>query len=57
MSSLSWRLSTKQKHEIYLAYREGQNPREIASRFGIHKTYPYLLAKRRGYRSPDRRCA
>lgn len=41
------RLSKEQKAEICKAYEAGENITLIASRYGVHPTYPGLLAKRR----------
>jgi transposase-like protein len=42
------RLSELEKREIVKAYRRGDPIKEIALRFGVHQSYPVILAKRRG---------
>lgn len=48
------RLSERTKREILAAYSAGEPLKEIAVRFGIDKSYPSLLARRRSVplRSP-----
>lgn len=42
------RLTEAQKCEILAAYLEGERSTTIAARFGVHISYPGLLAKRHG---------
>jgi DNA-binding MarR family transcriptional regulator len=42
------RLTEKQKRAILTAYQAGEKTEAIAERFGVDRTYPSLLAKRRG---------
>lgn len=41
------RLSAAQKSEILQAYGRGERLKDIAARFGVHQSYPGVLAKRR----------
>lgn len=41
------RLTAEQKSRIVAAWEAGENGPSIAMRFGVHESYPMLLAKRR----------
>lgn len=41
------RLSEFEKREILKAYRRGDPIRDIANKFGVHQSYPAILARRR----------
>jgi len=56
------RLSRERKHEIINAYLAGEKVDLIAAQFGVHHTYPGILAKRygktlRGNLKPSRKIA
>lgn len=40
------RLSAAVKREIVISYRAGVKTKDIADRFGVHESYPGVLAKR-----------
>lgn len=46
------RLSERVKREIIIAYQRGEAVRSIAERYGIHESYPGVLAKRRSIAKP-----
>lgn len=48
------RLSAKAKRDIVLAYGRGEPVADIATRYGIHFTYPGILAKRRDIAPPEK---
>jgi transposase-like protein len=43
------RLTKEAKQAILASYRRGDRVAAIAARFGVHQSYPGLLAKRRGF--------
>jgi hypothetical protein len=45
------RLTAGQKCAIVKAYEDGESLKSIAKRFGVDKSYPSLLAKRRKIKS------
>ena len=42
------RLSKHDKDALLADYREGISIHELAQKYGVHYTYPGILAKRRG---------
>lgn len=50
------RLSEEEKQALVRAYRRGEKIDAICARFGVDRSYPRILARRRGFapRSPGR---